>query len=127
MNMRMTIHFDNDACTLSAHNVEVKDQNDARKIAGDLFAQAVKLQNGGTMEVVVKSYSGNLTKTQAIQRLADVAGVTKAKARSLLQLAGAGGAPTVFKGPSDEARELELKLRDHGIQAAVKKDLLSRR
>jgi len=121
MKMRMTIHFDNEICTLSAHNVEVKDVVEVRKIAGELFTQAFKLQNGGTMEVLLKGYSGNLTKTQATQRLADVVKLSRAKARSLIQDAHFKQEPRLFRGPADEARALELVLRDHGIQAVVRK------
>lgn len=118
--MQMTIVFKSDVTTLSA-SVDVKDQNEARKIAGDLYAQTAKLQNGHTSELILKNWSANLTKAQAAQRMAKVSGMSLNKARELQKLVSAGQSPLLRKGDTDEIKDLELKLRDHGIYCAVKK------
>jgi hypothetical protein len=121
--MRMTITIELESTTLSART-EVLDQNAARKLAGDLFSQIQRMQNGHTSEVALKGWTNALTKKQAVRRISEILGVSLRKASSLsnaIPEKGVGQYPMLKKGPTDECKELELKLRDHGIYAIVRK------
>jgi len=116
--MQMTIVFKSDAATLSA-SVDVKDQNEAKRVAGELFAQTTKLQNGHILDLILKGHVSSLRLPQAISRLSNVAGISKEKAKIMFGVLP--GTPLIFQGPAEEVRALELKLRDHGILAFTRK------
>lgn len=124
--MQMTIVFKSANATLSA-SVEVADQNEAKRVAADLYTQTTKLQNGHLAELTLKSWTANLTEPQAAKRLADVLSIDLSAAKRLMKslpkdpLNKLALWPILYRGTLVECQERELKLRDHGIQAACKK------
>lgn len=126
--MQMTIVFKSENAQLSA-SVSVSGQVEAKKIAGELFAATAKLQNGHKAEVCLKGWTLNLTRGQAVNRIAGALKVTLQEAKEIM-----GGMPKskeerekcvtwpkLFEGTFDQAKELELRLRDLGIQSSTKK------
>ena len=123
--MQMTIVFKSPNATLSA-SVDVADAHEARRVAADLYTQTTKLQNGHLAELTLRGWTANLTKVQAVKRISEILGVDLEKARALITALpkdrDSGGMwPLLYRGTLVECQERELKLRDHGIQAACKK------
>jgi hypothetical protein len=124
--MQMTIVFKSANATLSA-SVDVADQNEAKRVAADLYTQTTKLQNGHLAELTLRGWTENLTKAQAAKRISEILGVDLEKARALMTALPKDRDnklamwPLLYRGTLVECQERELKLRDHGIQAACKK------
>jgi hypothetical protein len=124
--MQMTIVFKSADATLSA-SVEVADQNEAKRVAADLYAQTTKLQNGHLAELTLRGWTANLAEAQAAKRLADILGLDLAAAKRLMKSLPKDVNnklalwPVLYRGTLVECQERELKLRDHGIQAACKR------
>jgi len=124
--MQMTIVFKSANATLSA-SVEVADQNEAKRVAADLYVQTTKLQNGHLAELTLRGWTENLTKAQVAKRISEILGVDLEKARALMTAlpkdrdSKLAMWPLLYRGTLVECQERELKLRDHGIQAACRK------
>ena len=126
--MQMTIVFKSNDAQLSA-SVDVKDQAEAKKVVGELFATTAKLQNGHRAELRLKGWTPNLTKAQAANRMASALGVTLGEIKEITMGMPKTKEdrdktvtwPLLLEGTFDACKDLELRLRDLGIQASTKK------
>jgi hypothetical protein len=124
--MQMTIVFKSLNATLSA-SVDVTDVNEVRRVAADLYVQTTKLQNGHLAELTLRGWTSALKPAQVGKRISEILGVDLEKARALMTAMPKDKDskidmwPLLYRGTLVECQERELKLRDHGIQAACKK------